>query len=99
VKFDNCKDAVNYLFYGRKDRLRALKVAHQESTFIPTRVSRTGALGCTQLLGKLQHPPFLTGPWDDPFWNVLAMRRAVDDPDWGWCHWDIVNYCLPGGDW
>ncbi len=99
VGFVDCKQAVDYLFEGRWDYERAVHVVYRESRYDPTAVSRTNALGCAQLTGKLKQPPFLTGPWNDPFWNVLALRRAVDAPGWGWCHWDVVNYCLPGGEW
>jgi len=68
----------------------------RESNYQPTAVSRTGAKGCAQLTGGIL--AFLEGPWNDPYWNVLAMRNAVDDPKWGWCHWDIVNYCKAGGE-
>jgi hypothetical protein len=93
--FDDCEQAVEYLFAGRWDHDRAMRVVYRESRYEPTAVSRTGAKGCAQLTGGLLN--FLGGPWSDPYWNVLAMRTAVDDPDWGWCHWDIVNYCRPGG--
>lgn len=95
--FDDCHAAVDYVFAGRWDKERAHRVVQRESTNDPSAVSPTGARGCTQITsGIRQH--FLDGPWDDPYWNVLAMRRIVDHQDWGWCHWDIVNFCLKGGE-
>ena len=96
-KFSDCKQAVDYLFSDRSDYQRALHVVHRESRFVPTAISRTGALGCAQLTGGLKRT-FLKGPWNDPYWNVLALRSAVDDPNWGWCHWDVINYCRRGGE-
>lgn len=96
-EFSDCKQAVDYLFSGRSDYHRALHVVYRESRYVPTAVSRTGALGCAQLTGGLKRT-FLKGPWNDPYWNILALRLAVDDPHWGWCHWDVVNYCRRGGE-
>lgn len=95
--FDDCRQAVDVLFAGRWDYQRALYVIHRESRYVPTAVSPTGALGCGQLTSGIRNA-FLQGPWDDPYWNVLAVRTAVDDPAWGWCHWDVVNYCHAGGE-
>ena len=95
--FNDCREAVDHLFAGRWDHQRALRIVQRESGFQPGAVSRTGARGCAQLTSGIRNA-FLEGPWDDPYWNVLAMRSAIDHPDWGWCHWDIRNYCLPGGE-
>jgi hypothetical protein len=95
--FTECGEAVDYLFAGRDDLGRAQRVVYRESRNQPGAVSPTGALGCAQLTSGIRNA-FLQGSWDDPYWNVLAMRDAVDDPDWGWCHWDIVNYCKAGGE-
>jgi soluble lytic murein transglycosylase-like protein len=95
--FDDCRQAVDYLFAGRPDYERAHMVVHRESRYVPTAVSPTGARGCTQITSGIRNA-FLQGAWDDPYWNVLAMRDAVDHPEWGWCHWDVVNYCRAGGD-
>lgn len=94
----NCKDAVDYIFQDRVDYPRAIKVVYRESTYNPN-ARRPGSqyAGCAQLSNTLQRV-FLKGPWNDPFFNVLALRDAVDSPSWGWCHWDLVNYCLPGGE-
>ncbi len=94
----DCKEAVNYIFQDRVDYPRALKVVYRESTYNPL-ARRPGSqyAGCAQLSYTLQKT-FLKGPWQDPFFNVLALRDAVDSPAWGWCHWDLVNYCLPGGE-
>ena len=94
----DCKQAVDYIFQDRVDYSRALKVVYRESTYNPL-ARRAGSqyAGCAQLSYTLQKT-FLKGPWQDPFYNVLALRDAVDSPSWGWCHWDLVNYCLPGGE-
>lgn len=94
----NCRDAVDYLFNDRTDYARAIEVVYRESTNNPN-ARRPGSqyAGCAQLSSTLQ-ATFLRGPWNDPYYNVLAMRDAVDDPRWGWCHWDLVNYCGAGGE-
>lgn len=94
----DCKDAVNYIFQDRVDYDRALTVVYRESTYNPL-ARRPGSqyAGCAQLSYTLQRT-FLKGSWQDPYYNVLALRDAVDSPAWGWCHWDLVNYCLPGGE-
>ena len=97
VSFPSCREAVDYFFSGRMDYERALMVVNRESRFVPDAVSPTGARGCAQMTSGMRNT-FLQGPWDDPYWNVRAMRDAVDHPDWGWCHWDVVNYCARGGE-
>lgn len=94
----NCGEAVDYIFQDRVDYLRAVKVVYRESTNNPN-ARRPGSqyAGCAQLSNTLQRL-FLQGPWNDPYYNVLALRDAVDNPAWGWCHWDLVNYCKPGGE-
>lgn len=94
----DCKEAVNYIFQDRVDYGRAMRVVYRESTYNPL-ARRAGSqyAGCAQLSYTLQKT-FLKGPWQDPYYNVLALRDAVDSPAWGWCHWDLVNYCLPGGE-
>ena len=95
--FSNCADAVDYIFGGRWDHGRARMVTHRESRDVPT-ARRPGSqyAGCAQLSAGIR-ASFLKGPWEDPYYNVLAMRDAVDHPEWGWCHWDSYNYCAPGG--
>lgn len=94
----NCREAVDYIFNDRVDYPRAVKVVFRESTNNPN-ARRPGSqyAGCAQLSSTLQRI-FLKGPWNDPYFNVLALRDAVDSPAWGWCHWDLVNYCKPGGE-
>lgn len=94
----DCGEAVEYIFQDRVDYPRAIKVVFRESTNNPN-ARRPGSqfAGCAQLSSTLQRL-FLQGPWNDPFYNVLALRDAVDNKAWGWCHWDIVNYCNPGGE-
>lgn len=94
----NCREAVDYIFQDRVDYPRAVKVVFRESTNNPN-ARRPGSqyAGCAQLSNTLQRL-FLKGPWNDPYFNVLALREAVDNPAWGWCHWDLVNYCNPGGE-
>ncbi|MCC7543664.1 hypothetical protein IT415_03050 [bacterium] len=96
--FSSCRDAVDYLFSDRTDHQRAIGVVYRESTNNPN-ARRPGSqyAGCAQLSSTLQ-ATFLRGPWNDAYYNVLAMRDAVDDPRWGWCHWDLVNYCEYGGE-
>ena len=95
---NNCREAVDYLFNDRTDYARAIEVVYRESTNNPN-ARRPGSqyAGCAQLSSTLQ-ATFLRGAWNDPYYNVLAMRDAVDDPRWGWCHWDLVNYCGKGGE-
>lgn len=95
--FNNCAEAVDHIFGGRWDHSRAHMVTHRESRNDPN-ARRPGSqfAGCAQLSAKIQ-ADFLKGPWNDPYYNVLAMRDAVDHSAWGWCHWDIINYCAPGG--
>ncbi len=97
-QFTNCREAVDYIFNDRVDYPRAVKVVFRESTNNPN-ARRPGSqyAGCAQLSATLQRL-FLKGPWNDPYFNVLALRDAVDNPAWGWCHWDLVNYCKPGGE-
>lgn len=96
--FSNCREAVDYIFQDRIDYPRAVKVVFRESTNNPN-ARRPGSqyAGCAQLSSTLQRL-FLKGPWNDPYYNVLALRDAVDHPRWGWCHWDLVNYCGKGGE-
>lgn len=94
VAFPSCREAVDYWFAGRDDLERAHLVVYRESRYVPWVISRTGARGCAQMVSHMRNE-FLEGPWDDPYWNIKAMREAVDS--WGWCHWDIVNYCKKGG--
>jgi len=96
--FANCREAVDYLFTDRVDYARAIEVVYRESTNNP-QARRPGSqyAGCSQLSTTLQ-ATFLRGPWNDPYYNVLALRDAVDNPRWGWCHWDLVNYCDAGGE-
>jgi hypothetical protein len=96
--FSNCREAVDYIFQDRVDYPRAVKVVFRESTNNPSaRRSGSQYAGCAQLSASLQRL-FLKGPWNDPYYNVLALRDAVDHPRWGWCHWDLVNYCGRGGE-
>lgn len=97
-QFSNCREAVDYIFQDRVDYPRAVKVVFRESTNNPN-ARRPGSqyAGCAQLSNTLQRL-FLKGAWNDPYFNVLALRDAVDHPRWGWCHWDLVNYCGPGGE-
>ena len=94
----DCRAAVDYLFEGRWDHQRALMVVNRESRFVSFVVDYASGShkGCAQLSPGLQRR-FLQGPWNDPYWNVRALRDAVDAPDYGWCHWDIINYCARGG--
>jgi len=94
----DCRAAVDYLFEGRWDYQRALMVVNRESRFVSFVVDYASGShkGCAQLSAGLQRR-FLQGPWQDPYYNVKALRDAVDAPDYGWCHWDIVNYCARGG--
>ncbi len=96
--FSNCRDAVDYIFNDRTDYARAIEVVYRESTNNPN-ARRPGSqyAGCAQLSTTLQ-ATFLRGPWNDAYYNVLALRDAVDNPRWGWCHWDLVNYCGAGGE-
>lgn len=96
--FTNCGEAVDYIFDGRWDQARAKEVVFRESTNNPL-ARRTGSqyVGCAQISSTIQRL-FLQGPWEDPYFNVLALRDAVDNPHWGWCHWDLVNYCRYGGE-
>lgn len=96
--FSNCRQAVDYIFQDRIDYPRAVKVVFRESTNNPN-ARRPGSqyAGCAQISSTLQRL-FLKGPWNDPYYNVLALRDAVDHPQWGWCHWDLVNYCGKGGE-
>jgi len=71
-------------------------VVHRESTDSPNASNGTH-MGCAEESAGMRQA-HLHGPWNDAFWNVLAMRDVVDDSSYGWCHWDIVNYCLPGGE-
>ncbi len=97
-QLNDCREAVDYIFNDRVDYTRAIRVVYRESTYNPN-ARRPGSqyAGCAQLSSTLQRL-FLKGPWNDPYYNVLALRDAVDNPAWGWCHWDIVNYCKPGGE-
>ncbi len=97
-KLTNCREAVDYIFGDRLDYQRAVRVVYRESTNNPN-ARRPGSqyAGCAQLSATLQ-ATFLQGAWNDPFFNVLALRDAVDSPRWGWCHWDLVNYCLASGE-
>lgn len=94
----DCGEAVEYIFQDRVDYPRAVKVVFRESTNNPN-ARRPGSqfAGCAQLSATLQRL-FLQGPWNDPYYNVLALRDAVDNRAWGWCHWDLVNYCNAGGE-
>ena len=94
----NCREAVDYIFTDRVDYDRAIRVVYRESTNNPI-ARRPGSqyVGCAQLSTTLQ-ATFLRGTWNDPYYNVLALRDAVDSPRWGWCHWDLVNYCDAGGE-
>lgn len=96
--FANCAEAVDYIFDGRWDQSRAKQVVFRESTNNPL-ARRAGSqyVGCAQISATIQRL-FLQGPWEDPYFNVLALRDAVDNPHWGWCHWDLVNYCRYGGE-
>jgi hypothetical protein len=96
-QFGDCHSAVDYFFAGRWDLARAHRIVQRESGNFPGAVSRAGARGCAQLMPAMRNA-FLEGPWDDPYWNVKAMFMAVNDPNWGWCHWDIVNFCKRGGE-
>lgn len=96
--FTNCREAVDYIFNDRVDYMRAVRVVYRESTNNPnSRRPGSQYAGCAQLSSTLQRL-FLKGPWNDPYFNVLALRDAVDNPAWGWCHWDLVNYCKAGGE-
>lgn len=97
--FDNCQQAVDHIFGGRWDHGRASYVTWRESRNVPT-AQRPGSqfIGCAQLSAQIR-ATFLKGSAYDPYYNVLALRDAADHPDWGWCHWDIVNYCAAGGAW
>jgi len=97
--FTNCADAVDYIFGGRWDHGRASYVTWRKSRNVPT-AQRPGSqfIGCAQLSAGIR-ATFLKGSAYDPYYNVLALRDAADHPDWGWCHWDSVNYCAAGGAW
>lgn len=94
--FATCDAAVRYLFEGRRDLSRALKVTKRESTNRPNAKNGTH-LGCGQLSQNLRNG--LKGPWDDAYYNVLRIRETTGgDLGGGWCHWDLVNYCKAGGE-
>lgn len=97
--YSNCLDAVDQIFAGRPDHSRARYVVWRESRGVPTaQRPRSQFIGCAQLSAAIRGT-FLKGSAYDAYYNVLALRDAVDHPRWGWCHWDIVNYCARGGAW
>jgi hypothetical protein len=91
----DCHSAVDVVFAGRWDFSRAHMVVQRESNNIPSAISPTGHRGCGQLSQGLRDT-WLKGPWDDPYWNVRAIRDIVDSDSW--CHWDLRNYCSAGGE-
>jgi hypothetical protein len=92
--FNSCLDAVKYLFQGRSDLERAKYVVKRESTYSPN-AANGSHLGCAQESDRMR-ATHLKGPWNDAYWNVLVLLEVVEDG--GWCNWDIVNYCAPGGE-
>jgi|GEM_PF-4174016 len=94
--FTTCTQAVDYLFEGRWDQSRAIRVVKRESGNQPG-ARRPGSqyAGCTQISAGMRKN--LLGPWNDPYYNVLVMYQKASNG--GWCHWDIVNYCRAGGEW
>ena len=92
--FNSCLGAVEYLFRGRWDYQRALMVVKRESHFRPS-ASNGSHLGCAEESTGMR-TAYLKGPWNDPYWNVRAMLTVVSRG--GWCNWDLVNYCNPGGE-
>lgn len=93
-KFTSCLSAVNYLFRGRWDLPRARMVVRRESSYDPNADNGTH-FGCAQESSAMMSA-HLKGPWNDAYYNVWVLLWEAEHN--GWCNWDIVNYCAPGGE-
>lgn len=92
--FTSCLDAVNYLFQGRPDLVRARMVVKRESKYEPKADNGTH-FGCAQESSRMMSA-HLRGSWNDAYYNVWVLLWEAEHN--GWCNWDIVNYCAPGGE-